>query len=344
MDNAMRLLGDVRAIDSESRVPRLWARACRAAYRYGITGFHSVDGIDAFSWFQRLAAAGKLGLRVRYALPHDQLTTAETLRMRGGLGDDQFRVVALKVFSDGALGSQTAWMFQVYPDRPGYYGIPVCVGPELRDTIRRAAALDLPCWIHAIGDRAVHEVASALGTAGASPSRKRLLHRIEHAQCVRPKTVALMAKHKIIASVQPSHLCEDIPIADRHWRAVAKHAYPLRSLRSARILMAFGSDLPVETLNPYLGVYAAVTRRNRRGQPPEGWYPHHAIDRWTAVAGYTHHAAQSVGESDRLGRLVPGHYADFAVLSADPFRCRDIELPEIRASATYVGGERRHSG
>ncbi len=341
MDTAMTLLGDVRGTHADTRVPRLWARACRAAHRYGITAVHSVDGIDAFDWFQRLAGAGRLGLRVRYALPHDQLATAESIRLRGALGDDQFRVSALKVFSDGALGSQTAWMYRAYPGRPEYYGIPVCVGPALRETLSRAAALDLPCWVHAIGDRAVHEVASAMATVPRAPSGKRLLHRIEHAQCVRPRTVKLMAKHKIIASVQPSHLCEDMPIADRYWRAAAKHAYPLRSLRSAGIVMAFGSDLPVETLNPHLGLYAAVTRKNRKGRPTEGWYSPQTVDRWTAMGGYTLNAARSVGESDRLGRLTPGYHADFAILSDDPFRCGDTDLPGLVSIATYVGGVRR---
>jgi predicted amidohydrolase YtcJ len=105
--------------------------------------------------------------------------------------------------------------------------------------------------------------------------------------------------------------------------------------------MAFGSDLPVETLNPHLGLYASVTRKNRRGQPAEGWYPEQAVDRWTAVAGYTVGAARSVGESDRWGRLIPGQYADFAILTDDPFRCDDEDLPGLASVGTYVGGEQR---
>ncbi len=342
MDTAMDLLEPVRDCGSDPgdpRVRRLWKRACREFHRYGLTGVHSVDGIEAFSWFQRFAADGTLGLRVRYALPHNRLSGAEALQIRSGWGDDRLRIAGLKLFADGALGSQTAWMYRAYPGRPGYYGIPVCVGNELRDTVRRATAIGLPCWIHAIGDRAVHEVASVLAGVGAPASGRHLPHRIEHAQCVQAKTLRVMRKAKIIASVQPSHLCEDMTIADKHWRTAATFTYPFRSLQSAGILMAMGSDLPVETMNPFLGIYAAVTRKNRQGEPSQGWYPRERIDRPSALAGYTVNAAQSVGDASRLGRLSPGHLADFAVLTDDPLRCPAAELPAVRATHTVVGGQ-----
>jgi len=102
--------------------------------------------------------------------------------------------------------------------------------------------------------------------------------------------------------------------------------------------MAMGSDLPVETMNPFLGIYAAVTRKNRQGEPSQGWYPRERIDRPSALAGYTVNAAQSVGDASRLGRLSPGHLADFAVLTDDPLRCPAAELPAVRATHTVVGG------
>jgi len=342
MDTAMGLLEPVRDLGSDPadpRVRRLWRRACREFHRYGLTGVHSVDGIEAFAWFQRFAADGTLGLRVRYALPHDRLKAAEALQIRSGYGDDQLRIAGLKLFADGALGSQTAWMYRAYPGRPGYYGIPVCVGDELRDTVRRATAIGLPCWIHAIGDRAVQEVADVLAAAGSCPSGKSLPHRIEHAQCIRPKALRVMRKAKVIASVQPSHLCQDMTIADKHWRTAARFTYPFRSLLSAGILVAMGSDLPVETMNPFLGIHAAVTRQNRQGEPTEGWYPSERIDRWSALAGYTVNAARSVGDASRLGLLAPGHLADFAVLTDDPIRCPMAELPAIRATHTVVAGK-----
>jgi hypothetical protein len=281
-------------------------------------------------------------LRVRYAFPCNRLDALEQLRLQGGYGDDLLRVCALKVFSDGALGSQTAWMYRAYAGRPGYRGIPVCVGAELKQLIRRAGALALPCWIHAIGDRAVQEVASCLAWQRRLSQGDALRHRIEHAQCVRPRTARLMAAHGIIASVQPSHLCGDIPIADRHWPAVARFAFALRTLKSAGILMAFGSDVPVESPNPYLGVFAATTRRMLEGRSTGGWHPEQCVDRRMALAGYTINAARSVGESDRLGRLVPGAWADFAVLSADPLMCGVENLVGIRSVYTVIEGRWVH--
>ena len=340
LEKAVDLLSPSRSVASVVQVRRLWRRACREAWSYGLTGVHSVDGIEGFEWFQRLAAEGELGLRVRYAFPCDRLDALEQLRLLGGYGDDFLRVSAVKVFSDGALGSQTAWMYRAYPGRPGYYGIPVTVGAELRQIVRRAGALSLPCWIHAIGDRAVHEVASALVSQGSRSECGPLRHRIEHAQCVRPRTARLIVSGKITTSIQPSHLCQDIPIADTHWPSVVRFAYPLGTLKSAGILMAFGSDVPVESPNPYLGIFAAATRTMLDGYPSGGWHPEQRVDRRTALAGYTIHAARSVGESDRLGRLVPGAWADFAVLSDNPLTCPIENLVGIRSVCTVISGQR----
>jgi predicted amidohydrolase YtcJ len=339
LDTAMNVLGPVRSPGPETRVRRLWRRACQIAHAYGLTGVHSVDDIDGFQWFQQARALDRLGLRVRYAFPKDTLDSLEQVRLRRGFGDAMLRVAAVKIFSDGALGSQTAWMYDPYPGRPGYCGIPVCVGRELGHAVSRAAALGLPCWVHAIGDRAVHEAVSAFAAANRRRGgAAQLLHRVEHAQCVRPTTRRLMAARGIIASVQPSHLCQDMETADRHWPAVTRYTYPFRSLRTTGITTAFGSDAPVETLNPFRGIYAAVTRQSRNGQPAGGWHPQEKLSRRSALEGYTVGAARSVGEHRSLGRLAPGYHADLAVLTQDLLACDVQELPDVRSTCTVIGG------
>ncbi len=160
--------------------------------------------------------ANGLGLRVVHAIPLANLDHASALGLRSGLGDDWLRIGAVKIFSDGALGSQTALMFDDYPRRPGFCGVPVVAGAELTAAVRRAADCGWACWIHAIGDRAGHETIAALA---ASPPAETcaLPHRIEHAQCLRPADIRRMAKAGIVASMQPCHLLLDIATADRHW-------------------------------------------------------------------------------------------------------------------------------
>jgi len=166
-----------------------------------------------------------------------------------------------------------------------------------------------------------------------------LRHRIEHVQLLHPDDVGRLAQLGVVASMQPLHATQDYEMADRYWGSRCATAYAWRSLLEAGTLLAFGSDCPVEDLNPLVGIHAAVTRRRADGSPgPEGWHPDQRLTVVEAVHAYTLGAAQAVGLDDRLGSLSPGKLADLIVLDRDIFECDPIEIKGAQVQATMIGG------
>lgn len=337
-ENAIGLLPDVRSSLTDAQKRRALLAGISRAHRYGVTCVHSVEEREALLWFQRLRAEGRLTLRVRYAIPMERLDDAIRLGLTVGLGDNLLRLGGVKLFADGALGSQTAYMFEPYPGRPDYFGVPVLVGAELRQAVVKAAEAGLPCWVHAIGDRANHEVIDAL--AGARRSQPApLRHRIEHAQCVRPADARRMGRLKIIASMQPCHIVGDMETAERHWPNVLAWTYPVRSLLKAGAPLAFGSDIPVETFDPVVGLHAAVNRQTLDRTPPGGWQMREAIGVLEALRAYTAGGAYAAGDETQLGRIAPGMLADFVLLSEDPLAIPRERLLDLRVLVTVCNGK-----
>jgi predicted amidohydrolase YtcJ len=257
--------------------------------------------------------------------------------LKTGFGDDFLWIGGIKLFADGALGSQTAYMYSSYPGRRGYCGVATSVGKALRDQVAQAARAGLASWIHAIGDRANHEALMALaGARRVEPTR--LIHRVEHAQCVRSADVRRFARLGVIASMQPCHLPGDIALADRYWPRARQRAYPFRSLLTAGAPLAFGSDVPVETMDPIFGIHAAVNRQDRDGQPAGGWYPAERSTVRQALAAYTVGAARAGGRGGRMGRLSPGVAADIVLLSEDVLRVPARHIKDLRVVATVFDG------
>jgi predicted amidohydrolase YtcJ len=261
--------------------------------------------------------------------------------MQAGLGDDWLRVGGIKVFSDGALGTRTAAMLAPYEGEPENVGVPTIEQGALRELTRKAVTGGLPLAVHAIGDaanRMVLDVLADVGTGG-------LRHRIEHVQLLHPDDVGRLAALGVVASMQPIHATQDYEMADRYWGDRCATAYAWRSLLEAGTLLAFGSDCPVEDLNPFLGIHAAVTRRRADGSPgPDGWYPEQRLTVEEAVRAYTLGAAQAVGLDDRLGSLAPGKLADLIVLDQDIFDCDPMDIVRTRVEATMIGGRLVYGG
>ena len=323
------------------------AEAIRAAmprlHRVGLTGAHDFDYRTAFMALQMLHASGDLRLRVIKSVPPDLLEHAHGLGLRSGFGDDFLRIGSYKTFMDGALGPRTAAMFQPYLNEPENRGILNLDGEELFELGRKAADSGLSMAVHAIGDRAVHEVLDAYEQLRAYERQHglpKLRHRIEHVQIIHPDDVGRLAQLGVIASMQPIHAVSDMLSADRFWGERARLAYAPRAQLEAGAPLAFGSDAPVESPNPFLGLHAAVTRRRVDGSPaPEGWYPEQRLSMSEALAGFTTGAAYAAGMEDRLGRLSPGFYADLIVLEDDPFQSPPDSLLTTHSSATMIGGE-----
>ncbi len=316
------------------------------AHSLGLTSVHTPEPLDTWDFLQTAHGEGLLTMRVQFLIPVAALEHLEGLRARHGLGDPMLRIAGVKMFTDGSLGGRTAWMYEPYEGEPGNTGICVAGPDEIRETTLRANRAGLPMAIHAIGDRSVGDVLRAfdaareeLGASGAAGTSPAVANRIEHLQSYSPRDLDLIRRVRPVASMQPVHLCADMGPADRFWGDRARHAYACRTLSDAGCLMSFGSDAPVEPIEPFFGVYAATTRRNLDGAPEPGWNPQEKITREEALAAYTRNPAIVAGTQAGLGTLAPGKLADFVVLPGDPCRVADGELRDMRPRATFVSGQ-----
>lgn len=341
-DSAMALVAGLVPLPVPEEVDEALRSAFPSAWRVGLTSIHDVDGPPAFAAYQRLRARSELGLRVVKYLPLEALDCALEVGLQAGLGDDWLRVGGIKLFTDGALGPRTAAMLAPYEgveNESESTGVPTMEEDDLRQVMRKAARGRLPLAVHAIGDRANRMVLDAVADA-AKVGARGLSHRIEHVQLLHPDDMHRLAQLGIVASMQPLHATQDYEMADRYWGDRCATAYAWRSLLDAGALLAFGSDCPVEDLNPFLGIHAAVTRRRPDGSPgPEGWYPEQRLTVEEAVRAYTLSPAQAVGVGDRLGSLAPGKLADLVILDRDVFACDPMEIAKTQVLATMIGGQ-----
>ncbi len=317
--------------------------AAAVLHRAGIAGVHVMEGGDVLAACQRLRARGGLTLRVWMTIPEESLEAAAGLGLRTGFGDAVLRIGGVKIFSDGALGSQTASMLEPYDGQPDNLGVAVRTPEQLRALIGRASACGIAAVVHAIGDRANRSVLDAIEAAPPPADGTALRHRIEHAQLLHPQDLPRLASLGVIASMQPIHCTQDRDIADRYWGTRSRGAYAFRSLLRCGTRLAFGSDAPVETPDVLAGIYAAVARKRRHEPERPAWYPEERVTVAEAIHAYTAGAAYASGEERIKGRLLPGYVADFVALSRDPFAVPPEELPEIRVALTVVGGAVRYS-
>ena len=229
-------------------------------------------------------------------------------------------------------------------DDPHNYGMAVTPKDQLRDIAHRAKKAGLSLFIHAIGDRAVREVLDVLAEIRDENEgwsmENGLRHRIEHVQIIHPDDIPRLAQLGVIASVQPVHVMDDWPVADRVWgHERSRTAYAFRSLLNAGTHLALGSDCPVAPLNPLLGIQAAVLRQNEKGEPQDGWHPEERLTVAQAVRGYTMGAAYAVGLENVLGSITPGKLADLVVLDRNIFEIEPLEISSVKPTMTLFDGQ-----
>ncbi|MBI3287114.1 MAG: amidohydrolase, partial [Chloroflexi bacterium] len=337
-------------LDAPSRQAAL-RRAIPLAHRLGLTGIHTLAGVDSeddpapLFDYGALLEEDALDLRVWVVLPARAWPEITALGLRSGLGDPRLRFGGIKIFADGTLGSQTADMLEPFEEQPRNRGIQVTPQDQLESLVREASRAGVACAVHCIGDRAVRRALGAFEKARRlEPNSARIRHRLEHAQIVHPQDMPRWASLGVIASMQPIHAVSDMSIADRYWGARSQHAYAWRSLLAAGARLAFGSDAPVENVNPLLGIHAAVTRQRVDGYPEGGWHPQERLGVSEAVYGYTLGAAYASGEEGLKGSLAPGKLADLAVLSADIFRISAAEIATTRVVMTVFDGRSVYRG
>ena len=318
-------------------------------HRLGLTGVHDyrimggADGPPAFRAYQHLQTAGELALRLWMHIPGERLNEAIALGLRTGFGDSHLRVGHVKFFADGGQGARTAWMLEPYEDT-GECGMPLTPMAEIAEAVRRADQAGLAVAIHAIGDRANRELLTVfeqlptqLETQNPKPET-RVPHRIEHVQMIRPADVTRLARLGIVASVQPIHVTDDIPMIEQSVGPRGRFAYPFRDMLDAGVTLALGSDCPVADPNPLWGIHAAVTRQRRDGAPPGGWYAKQRLTVAEAVWGFTMGPALVSGREAELGSITPGKPADLIVLDRDIFAIEPMEIAQTQVVMTVFDG------
>ena len=341
-EEAMGLISEKIPRPTSGQILSLIDEAQHKLLRYGITSVHDFDGQRCFSALQELHRTGDLFVRVLKNIQKEHFDAAQSLGLQSGFGDDWLRIGHLKLFADGALGPQTAAMIDPYESQPDNFGILLLGQNEIETIGRRALAAGLPLTVHAIGDRACRAVIRAFVELKRQEPAPPLPPRIEHLQVIHPADLEELTGANITISMQPLHAPSDHPTADRYWGERSRWSYAWNAVVQTGSLLIFGSDAPVESPDPLLGLYAAVTRK-LKSEDPDGplWIPEECIDLQSALQAYTVNPPAAVGLADRLGRLQIGFLADLILLDRDPFDIELEDLPDLKVLGAMTGGEWR---
>ncbi|NCP18531.1 MAG: amidohydrolase [Erythrobacter sp.] len=339
-DLVQKVVPEPRAVDRDVALQE----AQKILLSQGITAAADM-GTTLADWmtYRRAGDTGQLRIRIMsYAAGIDAMT------MIGGTGptpwlyDDRLRLNGIKLYLDGALGSRGAWLKASYADDPGNTGLPILTDTQLRNLMSRATMEDYQVAVHAIGDAANAEVVSAIEELSESYRGDRRW-RIEHAQIIDPEDLPRFGEFGIIASVQPVHQTSDRLMAEaRLGPDRLTGAYAWDSLLESGARLALGSDAPVESANPFVGMAVAMTRIDGDGLPPGGWMAQERLTRTEAWRGFTSDAAFAGFADGRFGRLVKGEKADFLVVDRDISRVSPEAIRDTQVIETWVGGKRMY--
>jgi len=329
---AMRLYRPQDVVWDRIQSEKVWLVATDASY----PPFSTVDAL------KRMAESRELRMRIWMMLrmPNEQLAVNLDKYRTIGAGGNFLTVRAIKRQIDGALGSRGAWLKAPYADAPGQRGLQFLDDAKLRNLMSRAAMDGFQVAVHAIGDAANAQVLDALDELGETYKGDRRW-RIEHAQIIDPADLPRFGKHGVVASMQPVHQTSDRRMAEaRLGPQRLGGAYAWKAMLDNGVPLAFGSDYPVESPNPFPALAAAVSREDATGQPVGGWMPAQKIGLPEAFRAFTATAAYAGFAEDRIGSLTPGHQADFLLLDRDIFTAGTADLRAARPAETWIGGKR----
>ncbi|AMO73335.1 metal-dependent hydrolase [Sphingorhabdus sp. M41] len=289
--------------------------------------------------FRRAGDKGRLKIRIiSYAAGIDNMVAIAGPTPSPWLYDDHLRLTGVKLYIDGALGSRGALLKQPYADKPGESGLAMLTSAQLKNKMSRAAMDGFQTAVHAIGDKANDEILSAIEELQLTYKGDRRW-RVEHAQIVDPADISRFAASGTIASMQPVHQTSDRTMAEaRLGPERLTGAYAWKSLLDSGAKMAFGTDVPVESSNPFSGLAAAMTREDAAGQPFGGWIPAERLNREQAWGAYTYGAAYAAFAEDRLGSLEPGKRADFLIIDQDILLSTPAQIRGMQVLQTWIAG------
>jgi hypothetical protein len=341
-DAALALVEKIIPPPSPEMLRKFLDTATGYALSHGVTRVTDMGGFGGWAdldTYRTAYAKNELPIRIMVRLPITDWSRLDSFVKAKGRGDDRLSWDGLKGFTDGSLGSTTAWFFRPYLDAPGSTGFMVMDSSLLRNAVLRANAAGLKVNVHAIGDRAIDWIIGVYEQAQAAhPGDHRF--SIEHTQHIRLEDIPRLSRAGIIPSMQPYHAIDDGRWAYKRLdSARLKGTYAFRSLLASGASMTFGSDWPVAPSDPIAGIYAAVTRRTLDNRNPEGWFPAEKITVEQALRAYTVHNAYATFQEDRLGMLKKGMLADMVVLSGDLFSIAPEKIREIQVTRTVVNGK-----
>lgn len=343
VDGAQNVVGDAIPAPDAAAIERMLKLAMQDGVAHGLTGVHDAGvSLQEMRVYQKLADGGQMPMRVT-AFANGDAAALQWLCDEGLYqhSSHRLRMRTVKLYMDGALGSRGAALLQDYSDDPGNRGILVTAPDEYAATVAKAHRCGVQVATHAIGDRGNRIVLDTYEkTLGAEATTTDHRWRIEHAQVLSPEDLPRLAALHVIASMQPTHATSDMPWAeDRLGPDRINGAYAWRKLRDSGARLALGSDFPVESVDPRLGLYSAETRTDAQGRPPGGWHPEDRLTPYEALRGFTLDAAYAGFAEEEVGSLAPGKRADFVVLADDPLAVEPARLRGLAVKATYVDGK-----
>ncbi|WP_303758448.1 amidohydrolase [Sphingobium yanoikuyae] len=342
VDKAMDLIQKVVPAPAPKDRDNALEKAQRALLAVGITGIADMGtSIEDWQAFRRSADRGALRVRIMsYAYGLDNMVLIAGPEPTPWLYDDHLRMGGIKLLLDGALGSRGAWLKADYSDAPGQRGLPMIPSTQLRNIMSRAAMDNFQVAVHAIGDAANGEILDAIQEMSDTYTGDRRW-RVEHAQIIDPADLPRFARYGTIASMQPVHETSDWRMATaRLGEARLKGAYAWKAMLDNKVPLAFGSDVPVESPNPFPGIAAAMSRQDAKGEPAGGWMPEQKVSFEAALDGFTRQAAFAGFAEKKFGSLVPGQRADFLLIDRNIETASPTDIRGTQVLETWINGKR----
>ncbi len=340
-DAAMDLVARLVPPPTPDRQRDALRAAMREANRFGVTTIHAMSPWSDLEIMQRVHDEGRDTLRIAvYIMEPNWLEFVPRVRAFP-VRDDRLWIAGFKAYMDGSLGSRTAYMHDEYADRPDERGLLMDVmqpPSRMAANLRAADRAGLQCAVHAIGDEANRLLLNFYDDLARNNGPRDRRPRIEHAQHLLPEDVSRFARLGVIPSMQPFHKADDARYAEQALGEMrCRTSYAFADLARGGAVLAFGSDWPVVTIDPFAGIHAAVTGRTLDGRT---WMTQQNVTVAEALTAYTAGAAYACFREDRLGRIAPGDLADFVLLDRDPLALTAEDLAAVRPAATFVGGRR----
>jgi predicted amidohydrolase YtcJ len=338
-DEAIGLVAAVIPPLSRARREQAIRAAIRHAQELGVTSVQDNSSREDLEIYQELLSKGELGLRVNVWRGSDCMTDFSRIGIGAAFGGPFLRLGVIKIFVDGSMGAGTALFFEPYADDQSTYGLPIYKEDELNSMVLAIDKAGLQIAAHAIGDKANAWILNALALARLKNGIRDSRHRVEHSQVVKPEDVARFRELAVIASIQPSHCIDDMRWAEKRIGSRVVNAYRFASFLKSGVPVAFGTDWDVEPLDPRLGIYAAVSRELPAGGPAGGWHPDEKLSLAEAIESYTLGSAYAEFQEKEKGSIVPGKWADLAVMEKNLFQIPQKAILSTAVAMTILAGK-----